>query len=201
MKCRYVIPSKTHRVEEVIKKSRFITTITHVEGAGRAKAFIQKIKREFPDADHNCWAYLAGPPGETASIGMSDDGEPHGTAGRPMLNMLIHSGVGEIAAVVARYFGGIKLGTGGLTRAYSGAVKNALTTLETVEKRILVKTVIQFDYRFLEQIRKIAGDFEAEIINEEFRETVTIIIHMPEENLGALIVDVMNLTNGRATIT
>ena len=89
---------------------------------------------EFPDATHNCWAYVAGPPASTGRVGMSDAGEPHGTAGRPMLTVLLHSGVGEIAAVVTRYYGGIKLGTGGLVKAYGGAVLAALEALPRVER-------------------------------------------------------------------
>src|SRR5690606_7146777 len=89
------------------------------------------LRAEYPDATHNCWAFVAGPPGDTASIGMSDAGEPHGTAGRPMLDVLLHSDVGEVVAVVTRYFGGTKLGTGGLVRAYGGAVQHALAELPT----------------------------------------------------------------------
>ena len=119
---RYNIPQPgLHRCEEIIKRSRFIATVAWAPDVGAAKSFIETIKSEFPDATHNCWAYAAGPPGDTAAVGFSDDGEPHGTAGRPMLNALLHSGIGEAAVVVTRYFGGVKLGSGGLVRAYSGA--------------------------------------------------------------------------------
>ncbi|MEH6457607.1 MAG: YigZ family protein, partial [Cocleimonas sp.] len=118
----YKIPAKQHRHETIIKRSRFITTIAHASSADEANAFIASIKKEFPDASHNCWAYVAGPAADSAKIGMSDDGEPHGTAGKPMLNVLLHSDIGEIVAVVTRYFGGTKLGPGGLVKAYSGSV-------------------------------------------------------------------------------
>ena len=123
-----------HRVEQTIKRSRFICTAAHVTSPEEAKAFIDQIREEFSDARHNCWAFAAGAPGATAQVGMSDDGEPHGTAGRPMLTVLLHCGVGEIAVVVTRYFGGILLGTGGLIRAYQGTVKFALETLPTAER-------------------------------------------------------------------
>ncbi|MGD9326788.1 MAG: YigZ family protein, partial [Desulfobacterales bacterium] len=105
----YKIPAKLYRTEETIKRSRFIATVARAFTEEDAKAFISIIKNEFPDATHNCWAYVAGPPGDTARIGMSDDGEPHGTAGKPILTALLHSEIGEIVAVVTRYFGGTKL--------------------------------------------------------------------------------------------
>lgn len=116
-------PGEIHREEEVIRRSRFIVSMARVQGPDQAKAFIERIRVEHPDATHNCWAFQAGPAGSTAFAGCSDDGEPKGTAGRPMLTVLLHCGVGEIAAVVTRYFGGTLLGTGGLVHAYQGMVK------------------------------------------------------------------------------
>ena len=99
---RFAIPARSHREEEVIQRSRFITSLAHAPTAEVAQAFIARIREEFPDATHHCWAFVAGPPGNTTSIGMSDDGEPHGTAGRPMLMVLQHAGIGDISAVVTR---------------------------------------------------------------------------------------------------
>ena len=129
-------PEDLHRCEEIVRRSRFIVSLAHTPTPEAAKSFIERIKQEFPDATHNCWAYAAGAPGQTSKVGYSDDGEPHGTAGRPMLTMLLHGGVGELSAVVPRYFGGIKLGTGGLVRAYQGMVKLGLETLPTREHMI-----------------------------------------------------------------
>ncbi len=131
---RYPIPAARARAELVIERSRFVCTVSRAESPDAAHAFIKEMQGEFANATHNCWAFVAGPPGSTARIGMSDDGEPHGTAGRPMLTVLMHSGVGEIAAVVTRYYGGTKLGTGGLVRAYSAAVQEALARLERRER-------------------------------------------------------------------
>ncbi len=100
---RYPIPAGVHRAQETIQRSRFITTLSHAPGAVVAHEFVKQIRDEFPDATHNCWAFAAGPPGSTSHVGLSDDGEPHNTAGKPMLNTLLHSGVGEIAAVCTRY--------------------------------------------------------------------------------------------------
>ena len=118
---RYLIPAQTFRNTEEIKHSRFITTVGHAPTVEAARSFVTQISQEFSDASHNCWAYVVGP-GTTSQIGMSDAGEPHGTAGRPMLMVLSHSGVGDICAVVTRYFGGKLLGKGGLVKAYSGGV-------------------------------------------------------------------------------
>ena len=102
---RYPIPAETCRVAEEIKRSRFITTVAYTPTPEDARAFIDRVRAEFPDAGHNCWAYVAGPPGSTLTVGMSDDGEPRGTAGKPMLSVLLNSGVGDLAAVVTRYWG------------------------------------------------------------------------------------------------
>src|ERR1051325_1555091 len=131
---RYPIPAETHRTREEIERSKFITTVAPAPSIDEAQAFIASIRDEFPDATHNCWAYVVGPPGSTARIGLSDDGEPRGTAGRPMLTALLHGGVGDVAAVVTRYFGGVKLGTGGLVRAYGGCLQRALLTLPRAER-------------------------------------------------------------------
>ena len=126
---RYPVPAGQHRVAEKISRSRFITTIAPADSIDAATAFVDGVRRELADATHYCWAYVVGPPGDTGRVGMSDDGEPHGTAGRPMLTVLLHSGVGDVAVVVTRYYGGTKLGTGGLVRAYSGGVQKALATM------------------------------------------------------------------------
>ena len=107
---RYPVPAKIQRYSEEIQRSRFITTLGPAHEVAEARDFIDKIRTEFADATHNCWAFLVGPPGSSGHVGMSDDGEPHGTAGRPMLQVLNHAPVGDIVAVVTRYFGGAKLG-------------------------------------------------------------------------------------------
>src|SRR5471030_2975861 len=143
---RYPVPAARHRVEQSIERSRFLCTIQRAGTSEHAHAFIKELNAEFPDATHNCWAFVAGAPGDTNHIGMSDDGEPHGTAGRPMLTVLLHSGVGEIAAVVTRYYGGTKLGTGGLVKAYGGTVQLALEALPLAERVDYVDLAVTFGY-------------------------------------------------------
>lgn len=197
----YKIPATEHRVEEIVQKSRFITTIVPIENEAAVKPFVASIKQEFADASHNCWAYVAGEPGNTATIGMSDDGEPHGTAGRPMLTVLLHSEVGEVAAVVTRYFGGIKLGTGGLVKAYSGAVKNALLTLPTKEKKDTVLLNIQFDYSSINLIKQAIASLEGEIKSEHYGAGVALEVNMTKNHREEFTRLVLDLTKGSAFIT
>lgn len=182
----YDIPAHRHRATESIKKSRFITTLAHASSRAEAKNVIADIKTEFSDANHNCWAYITGPPGDTAQCGLSDDGEPHGTAGKPMLNILTHCEVGEIVAVVTRYFGGIKLGKGGLVRAYSGAVKKALNSLACIEKRTWVPGSVVIEYRHLEPLKQLLAASGARILTENYGEHVVIEYEAPEETWLAL---------------
>ena len=198
---RYFIPSlQTYRAEELIKRSKFITTIAHAANIDEAKLFIAEIKAEFPDATHNCWAYAVGPPGDTAQVGFSDDGEPHGTAGRPMLHALLHSNVGELAVVVSRYFGGIKLGAGGLVRAYSGAVANTLSALPVQEKIIPVKLRLQLEYNHITQLKRLFTKYEVKVDEEIFSQNAEYIISMPHEFFSAFNDQVVELTAGKALL-
>ena len=197
----YKIPAKLYRTEETIKRSRFIATVAHAFTEEDAKAFISIIKNEFPDATHNCWAYVAGPPGDTARIGMSDDGEPHGTAGKPILTVLLHSEIGEIVAVVTRYFGGTKLGTGGLVRAYSGSVKNALAGLPITEKMDIVTITAILDYSKIIAVRQMIESFNSEIIEEKYQADVSFKIELPKNNKDSFIHAITNLTGGEILIT
>jgi uncharacterized YigZ family protein len=197
---RYPIPARRHRAEEVIRRSRFITTLAHAPTAEAAQDFIAQIREEFPDATHHCWAFVAGPPGNTTSIGMSDDGEPHGTAGRPMLTTLLHGAVGEIVAVCTRYFGGTKLGTGGLTRAYSASVKLALETLPMTEKVERIGLLLTADYESVDPIKRVLEELEAVVLSETFGQEVEFRAAVPAENLDELAARVAGITRGRGRI-
>lgn len=201
MSDRYPIPDTAqYRVEDVIKKSQFIVTLAHAPSVEEAKAFVSSVKAEFPDATHNCWAYQAGPPGTTAKVGMSDDGEPHGTAGKPMLNVLLHADVGEIAAVVTRYFGGTKLGTGGLVRAYSGMVKLGLETLPVREKITPVRMDVVIDYSSVTLFKRMLPDYEIKVLEEKFGADAAFVVEMPKEHAETFSAAVVELTNGNALI-
>ncbi|MEQ6889284.1 YigZ family protein [Halomonas sp. CS7] len=138
---RYAVPDlppgHRHERELEVEKSRFIAWICHAPDAAAFEALLAEARRLHPNASHHCTAWIAGPPGEQTAIGFSDDGEPGGTAGRPMFQVLDGATLGQVGSVVTRYFGGTKLGTGGLARAYSRAVAQALETLprrEVVER-------------------------------------------------------------------
>jgi len=196
----FLIPAGTHRVEETIKRSRFVTTVAHAATASEAHAFIEAIREEFPDATHNCWAFVAGPPGDTAHIGMSDDGEPHGTAGRPMLNALLHSEVGEIVAVCTRYYGGVKLGTGGLSRAYSGGVSLALQSLSTLRKVERTEVRLTVDYAHGDAVRRLLGGVDALVDEESFDARVHWTLRVATAELEELQRRVTDVTSGDAEI-
>ena len=158
------------------------------------------VKNEFPDATHNCWAFVAGPPGDNARIGLSDDGEPHGTAGKPILTVLLHSEIGEIVAVVTRYFGGTKLGTGGLVRAYSGSVKNALAGLSIKEKRDVISLTAILDYSKIIAVRQMIEFFNSEIIEAKYEADVSFKIELPKNNKDSFIHAITDLTGGEILI-
>ncbi|MGY8798816.1 MAG: YigZ family protein [Longimicrobiales bacterium] len=197
---RYPIPSRVHRVDETIQRSRFITTAAHAPDAEAAQAFIQTIRDEFPDATHHCWAFVAGPPASTTHIGMSDDGEPHGTAGRPMLTSLLHGGVGEIVAVCTRYYGGVKLGTGGLARAYSGGVKLALETLPTDEKVARVWLVVTVGYADVDGMQRLIDELDIVVENEEYGAEVQYVLGVPSPDEQVLRTSVGDLTRGKGRV-
>ena len=193
---RHRVPARVHRVEEVIHRSRFLTTSARAADAAAAHAFVEAVREEFPDATHNCWAFVAGPPGSTTHIGMSDDGEPHGTAGKPMLTTLLHSDVGEIVAVCSRWFGGVKLGTGGLSRAYSGGVKLALETLPTEERVDRVRVEVTVGYADVAALQRLAAEMEALVEAEEYGADVRYVCAVPEPALEGFRRAVSDLTRG-----
>ncbi|WP_319582781.1 YigZ family protein [uncultured Pseudodesulfovibrio sp.] len=197
---RYPIPAALHRVEQTIKRSRFMASLGHAPDMDTARAFVAAIKEEFPDATHNCWAFNAGPPGDTACVGLSDDGEPSGTAGKPMLSVLLHSGVGEIAVVVTRWFGGTKLGTGGLVRAYGGLVNLGLETLPLRDMVVTRRLDVSLPYPSVTLFKRMLPDFEADVVEEAFSDVAGFTVELPEERVGAFTLAVGELTGGRAEI-
>ena len=170
----YHKPVRAARTELEIKRSRFIAIAAPVSNMENCQAFIQSVKAEFPDARHHCVAFVAGSPSNSQCYGMSDDGEPSGTAGKPMFNVLQHSGLGEIAVVVVRYFGGIKLGTGGLVKAYSQVTQQVLDALEICEVRPRFPVKIIADYAFESDIRHWLAVLSACNIGCDYGQIVTI---------------------------
>ncbi len=187
---RYPIPAaslhKPHQSELVIRRSRFLARSARASSREEARAFVERIASLDPSATHHCWAFVAGPPGDSARIGSSDAGEPHGTAGRPMLQILLHSGLGEICLVVSRWFGGVKLGSGGLVRAYQDSARENLAALP---QRLLVpqsRVSLVLPYAGLESLKRGLSGLEAEILEESYAESVGLALSLPTEHLEKL---------------
>jgi len=196
----YFIPLGTQRFELIIKRSKFITTISSVSDKSLAKVFIQSVRDEFLDANHNCWAIIAGNPDDIYQFDQSDDGEPKGTAGKPMLNVLQHSGLGNIAVVVTRYFGGIKLGAGGLVRAYTQCVSEALKQLKLTEFLIREVIEIEMPYSLLDSFSHAIKETNIEISNKTFTERIQLSLLVSETD-KALLEDLsLSIGNGQITI-
>ncbi len=197
---RYRVPAARVRVEEVISRSRFITTAGPAADIDEAKAFIAGIRAEFTDATHNCYAFAAGPPGSTAMAGMSDDGEPGGTAGRPMLAVVLGSGVGDLVVVVTRYYGGTKLGTGGLVRAYSGGVKAVLEVLPLREKVSYRTLLVSGPYSYVTPLERLLPDYEATVQGRDFAADVTWQLQAPAEQIEGLAAALIEMSRGELEI-
>ena len=192
---QYRMLSKGAQAELVEKKSRFIATIRPVSSEEEAVAFIEEMKKKYYDARHNCSAFVIGSKGELTRS--SDDGEPSGTAGRPMLEVLTGSGIRNIAVVVTRYFGGVLRGTGGLVRAYSGAVKMALEQCETIMRRYGVQMLIKTDYNGVGKIQYLLGSKDVVIQDSVYAADVQMTVLVPIEEYDRLCKELVEATNGR----
>lgn len=195
----YAVPARTTRVETVVVNSRFIATAGRADSVDEAKAFIQAVRDEMPDATHHVYAFKVGYGGSVIE-GMSDDGEPSGTSGPPVLAVLRGADVGDIVVVVTRYFGGTKLGTGGLVRAYSGAAKEVLAALPLelkIEKSAVGVTVA---YSHYERLRQLLAAHQAEIEDETFAADVTVFARLPADQVEPLAAAVQNLTAGSSAV-
>jgi uncharacterized YigZ family protein len=197
---RYPIPAQRQRSEEEIMRSRFITTIGHAPTVEQARQLIATVSAEFADASHHCWAYVIGPPGSTSQVGLSDDGEPHGVAGRPMLTVLLHSGIGDVCAVVTRYFGGTLLGKGGLVKAYSGGVQLALQGLPTIERVPRAELLIVVDYNMVTPVQRLFATYEVEVLGHEFATDVSYQLKLPVAQMEHFCHALTELTRGQALV-
>ncbi|MCE2594352.1 YigZ family protein [Motilimonas cestriensis] len=180
-----IIIEQVELVEE-IKKSRFITTLAHTNGREQATAFIQGMKDMHPNARHHCWAFVAAAPSNSVELGFSDDGEPSGTAGKPILAALQGSGLGEVTAVVVRYSGGIKLGTGGLVRAYGGGVQAALKQIRVIEKVPQALGHIMCHYPQISWIEILLGQLGGVVVTSDYGEMVSLEVSIDIRNVAAL---------------
>ncbi len=182
--------------EIVEKKSRFIATVIPAEDEETALGFIESMKKKYWNASHNCYAYVIGERSELQRC--SDDGEPGGTAGRPMLDVLLGEEIHNVAVVVTRYFGGTLLGTGGLVRAYSQATKAGLEASAIITKIWGSKLIIHTDYTGLGKIQYILGQRGLKILDSQYTDQVVLTVLIPETELKEVKEELVEGTNGQA---
>lgn len=192
----YDIPAGEFSFSEEIKKSRFITLIDHTEGIEAARAFVQQVKKAHPTARHHCWAWVAGAPSDSQQLGFSDDGEPSGTAGKPMLAQLMGSHIGEITAVVVRYYGGIQLGTGGLVKAYGGGVQQALKLLPRQQKIPMRHFSLTCDYAQLAEVERMIQRFNGQLLDNTFGEQVALSLALPHGQIDGFTQNLTDFSRG-----
>jgi len=195
----YLRPAQQHRTEIVVVNSRFITTIERATSTRDARDFISEIRTEMPDASHHVYAFRVGY-GHSIIEGMSDNGEPSGTAGPPTLAVLRGTDFGDLVLVTTRYFGGTKLGTGGLVRAYSEAAKTALSTLKTELKAPKVQIGADVSYSQYEPVKLLVRNYKGQIEDEIFAGDVTLIIILLEQHLQAFKTDLTKVTSGQVEL-
>lgn len=197
---KYSTPISTQQFELEIKRSRFVTTVGHVEGKAAGKIFIQGVRNEYQDASHHCWAMVAGIPDDIYQIDQSDDGEPKGTAGKPMLNVLQHADLGNVVVVVTRYFGGIKLGAGGLVRAYTHSVSLALSKLQTRHNFLRNAVCITLPYALLDSLEHWLQSTNIEISDRVFTDDIQVTLMVPPSDQNSLEFRLKELGGGTIAI-
>ncbi len=185
--------------EIIEKKSRFIATVCPVETEEEATAFIDEMKKKYWDARHNCSAFVIGSRAELTRC--SDDGEPSGTAGRPMLEVLTGSGIRNIAVVVTRYFGGVLLGTGGLVRAYTQAVQAGIEACETAWVKYCVRFRLEVSYTEVGKVQYLLAAPGIMIEDSEYTDKVTFTFVIAATEAAKITKDLTEGTNGRLTLT
>ena len=175
----YQIPLAAAEAEIDVKKSRFIASLLPIQSEAEAKAFVETQRARFPGANHHCWAFVAAEPQALTGLGSSDDGEPSGTAGRPMLAVLTGAAVGQVCVVVTRFFGGTKLGTGGLVRAYSQAVRAVLAETELEQREPQARYRLTYAYGLTGTVEALCKRFDVTVLDQEFAEQVQLELALP----------------------
>jgi len=191
----YPIPSEETRIEMRVSNSRFIATAAHADTVAEAKAFIRHIRKEHAKATHNVHAFIVGY-GSSITEGCHDDGEPNGTAGRPVLAVVRGSGLGDTVVVVTRYFGGTKLGTGGLVRAYSDAARAVLEQTPRIEKVEWQEIHFSVPYTHYEQTKRLIKEYNGKVTQEEFAADVLLHLNLAAEEVEPFAQAVSELTAG-----
>lgn len=185
--------------ELIEKKSRFIATVFPCEDEEAALSFIEATKKKYWDARHNCSAYTIGMHHEITHC--SDDGEPAKTAGRPMLDVLLNEDIHNVCVVVTRYFGGVLLGTGGLVRAYQGAVKEGLANSILIEKQFGIRLLVETDYNGIGKLTYLFSNEDCHVLSTEYTDSVTVCLLAAAEAKDTLMLKITEATAGKAAMT
>ena len=206
-KYKTVEPGKIYSGEYTEKKSRFIAALTGAGDTASAREFINGIKKQYYDARHNVSAYILRAESADKEEGgipvshSSDDGEPPGTAGKPILDVLTGEGLTDVCLVVTRYFGGTLLGTGGLVRAYKTAAREAVNAADIVEMRPSVRTELKFSYANEGGVRRLMESFGAVLGSSDYGEGVSFTVYVPEERSGEFAKALINNFSGQAELS
>ncbi len=200
MSTPYEIAAEAVIDETIVTRSRFICYLKPCASNVDAKLFIKSLQALHPQANHHCYAFIAGRPENSQLYGFSDDGEPSGTAGKPMLSMLMGSNIGELCAVVVRYFGGTKLGPGGLQRAYGGSVKQALALLPTKLKIPMVRKTLACQYSQVNDVLYYVEQFGGEITQQDYNENVVLTLALPDEKIELFQLQLQTMSAGQLTL-
>ena len=192
----YFIPLYEVRREQVVVNSRFIATLAPVVSTEEARAFIARMKQEFADASHNVPAYIIGG-GNTVTEYFSDDGEPSGTAGRPALTVLRGSGLGDVALVITRYFGGTLLGTGGLVKAYTESTQQVVNAVGRGRRVPVHIAMAAIPYNLLERLRLMVARYQGEVLGEDFAADITMTLQFPVESFDSFQNELREISAGK----
>lgn len=198
MQNEYITLSDNSTGEIIVKKSRFIASLYPVESETAALELIDSLKKKYWDASHNCYAYIIG--SDNPLMRCSDDGEPSRTAGKPMLNVLLAQKLTNILAVVTRYFGGTLLGTGGLVKAYQGAVLEGLKNSKIITKQLGYKTLIQTDYNLIGKLQYYTASENIAVLSCDYTDIVLMTLLIPVDKADMITKKITELTNGSAMI-
>ena len=195
----YSVPLHEIRREHIVVNSRFIATLAPVFRTEEARTFIARIKKEFADASHNVPAYIIGG-GNTVTEFCSDDGEPAGTAGKPALAVLRGSGLGDVAIVITRYFGGTLLGTGGLVKAYTESTQMVVNAVGRGRRVAVHVALVAIPYNLLERVRLMVKRNHGEVLDEDFAADITMTLQFPVESFEVFQTELSELSAGKLRV-
>ncbi|MFT3895449.1 MAG: YigZ family protein [Anaerolineales bacterium] len=196
MKKDYFVPLTSIRREHIVVNSRFIATLEPVPTIEAARAFLARIRQEFADATHNVPAYIIGG-GNTVTDFCSDDGEPAGTAGKPALAVLRGSGLGDVAVVITRYFGGTLLGTGGLVKAYTKSAQMVVNAVGRGKHLPVHEALLAIPYNLLERVRLVTAHHNGEVVGEDYAGDITMTLQIPVASFDEFQNELRELSAGK----